>query len=120
MKSLLNAFYCKCPSCYKSKMFINGGNPFRFKIPKMHEKCPNCQYKFERETGFFFGAMFVSYSLAAAQMITCLVVFWHFIDLSPLHVFLVIVGVAFLLSTFNFRLSRSIWTYLFYRDNSKS
>ena len=80
----------------------------------MNERCPACNYKFERETGFFFGAMFVSYALAAAQMITSLVVFWYFIDLSPLLVFAIIAMVAFLLSTTNFKLSRSIWIYLFY------
>ncbi|WP_243832974.1 DUF983 domain-containing protein [Meridianimaribacter flavus] len=82
----------------------------------MNDKCPVCNYKFERETGFFFGAMFVSYGLAVAQMIASLVVFWYFIDLSPLRVFAIIATIAVLLGTINFKLSRSIWIYIFYKD----
>ncbi|REG87171.1 DUF983 domain-containing protein [Winogradskyella sediminis] len=116
MSKVINALNCKCPNCKKGKIFIKGGHLLLFKIPKMHNRCPECHYKFERETGFFFGAMFVSYALAAAQMIASLVVFWYFIDLSPLNVYLIICGIAFLLSTFNFKLSRTIWIYMFHSD----
>lgn len=114
MSKVVDALNCKCPNCKKGKIFMNGGNILLLNIPKMNERCPECNYKFERETGFFFGAMFVSYALAAAQMITSLVIFWYFIDLSPLRVFAIIGVIAFLLSTINFKLSRSIWIYLFY------
>jgi len=60
--------------------------------------------------------MFVSYAIAAAEMISILVLFWYLIDLSPLNVFFIIVFVAVLSSTFNFRLSRSIWTHIFYKN----
>ncbi|WP_437398800.1 DUF983 domain-containing protein [Flagellimonas lutimaris] len=82
----------------------------------MYGRCPQCNYKFERETGFFFGAMFVSYALAAAQMVACLVIFWYLIGLSPLNVFIIIAIMAATLSSLNFKLSRSIWIYFFYRD----
>ena len=114
MGKVIDALNCKCPNCKKGKIFMNGGNILLLNIPKMNDRCPECNYKFERETGFFFGAMFVSYALAAAQMIASLVVFWYFIDLSPLRVFAIIGVMAFLLSTINFKLSRSIWIYLFY------
>ncbi|MBJ2173414.1 DUF983 domain-containing protein [Aureibaculum sp. A20] len=114
MSKVIDALNCKCPNCKKGKIFINGGNLLLLKIPKMNDRCPECDYKFERETGFFVGAMFVSYALAVAQMITSLVVFWYFIDLSPLSVFAIICVMSFLLSTINYKLSRSIWIYLFY------
>ena len=116
MSKVIDALNCKCPNCKEGKIFNNCGNILLFSIPKMNDTCPICHYKFERETGFFFGAMFVSYALAAAQMITSLVVFWLFIDLSPLRVFTIIAVIAVLLSTVNFKLSRSIWIYLFYKD----
>ncbi|WP_244275694.1 DUF983 domain-containing protein [Maribacter dokdonensis] len=81
----------------------------------MNERCSECNFKFEKETGFFFGAMFVSYALAVAQMIISLVLFWYFVDMSPLRVFAIIALVTILMSTFNFRLSRSIWIHLFYK-----
>lgn len=83
----------------------------------MNERCANCNYKFEKETGFFFGAMFVSYAIAAAIMIAFMVVGWYLLDMTPLKVFGVIVILVILSSTWNFRLSRTIWIYMFY--NSK-
>jgi uncharacterized protein (DUF983 family) len=41
---------------------------FRYSIfrgfPKMHERCMVCDLKFARESGYFLGAMYVSYALA--------------------------------------------------------
>jgi len=30
----------------------------------MHERCPVCRLRFEREEGYFLGAMYISYGLA--------------------------------------------------------
>ncbi|WP_055443915.1 DUF983 domain-containing protein [Lacinutrix himadriensis] len=114
MSVVLNALNCKCPNCKKGNIFNTRGSLLLFKIPKMSARCNECDFKFEREPGFFFGAMFVSYALAVAQMIASLIVFWYFIDLSPLRVFLIITLIAFLLGAVNYRISRSIWIYLFY------
>jgi uncharacterized protein (DUF983 family) len=50
----------RCPRC-------RVGGIFRYSIfrgfPKMHERCPVCDLKFEREPGYFLGAMYVSYGL---------------------------------------------------------
>ena len=85
-------------------------------MPKMNDRCTKCNFKFEKETGFFFGAMFVSYAVAVAQMIANFIIFWYFLDLSPLNIYFLIVAGAILASTFNFRISRTIWIYLFYKD----
>ncbi|MEO2052057.1 MAG: DUF983 domain-containing protein [Allomuricauda sp.] len=107
---------CKCPKCKNGNIFRNLKTILPFQMPEMYGRCPQCNYKFERETGFFFGAMFVSYALTAAQMVVCLVLFWYLIGLSPLKVFIIIVIMAVMLSSLNFKLSRTIWIYLFHRD----
>ncbi|WP_300441396.1 DUF983 domain-containing protein [Christiangramia sp.] len=114
MTTVVDVIKGKCPNCNKADIFETKGNIFLFRMPKMNERCEKCNFKFEKETGFFFGAMFVSYALAVAEMIASLIIFWVLIDLSPLIVFLIIALVAFISSTFNFRVSRSIWIYLFY------
>ncbi|WP_133688221.1 MULTISPECIES: DUF983 domain-containing protein [Maribacter] len=116
MSKVVDVLKCKCPKCRKGDVFSEGGNIFLFKMPKMNPRCTECDFKFEKETGFFFGAMFVSYALSVAQMIISLVLFWHFVDLSPVRVYAIIACVAILLSTLNFRLSRSIWIYIFYKN----
>lgn len=104
----------KCPNCKNGDIFQTKGNIFLFRMPLMNEKCKNCGFKFEKETGFFFGAMFVSYAIAVAEMITSLVLFWMFLDLSPLKVFFIISVIAVVSSSFNFRMSRTIWIYMFF------
>ncbi len=116
MDKVLDVVKCKCPNCGEGDMFGQEGNVFLLKMPRMYERCGHCNYKFERETGFFIGAMFVSYALAAAEMIMSLVVFWYFMSLSPLTVFFIVAIIAILLCTFNFRLSRSIWVYIFHKN----
>jgi uncharacterized protein (DUF983 family) len=59
----INMFGNKCPNCNKGNIFEKGLLHFNFSFPKMHENCSNCGTKFEKEPGFFFGAMFVSYLL---------------------------------------------------------
>jgi uncharacterized protein (DUF983 family) len=46
-----------CPRCHEGKVF---GNMFL----NMHEACPSCNLHFEREPGYFLGAMYFSYGLA--------------------------------------------------------
>ncbi|SIP91942.1 DUF983 domain-containing protein [Maribacter ulvicola] len=116
MSLIIDVLKCKCPQCRKGDVFSDAGNIFLFKMPKMDKRCAECNFKFEKETGFFFGAMFVSYALAVAQMIVSLVLFWYFVDLSPVRVYAIIAAIAVLLSTINFRLSRSIWIYIFYKN----
>lgn len=115
MEKVVAIIKCKCPNCREGDMFNAAGNIFLFKMPKMNIRCTHCNFKFEKEAGFFFGAMFVSYALGAAEMITSLVIFWYFMNLSPLIVFSIITITAVLFSTFNFRVSRAIWTYIFYQ-----
>lgn len=105
---------CKCPNCKDGNIFETKGNIFLFRMPLMNDRCKICGFKFEKETGFFFGAMFVSYAIAVAEMIASLIAFWLFLDLSPLNVFFIIAFIAVVCSSFNFRMSRTIWIYIFY------
>ena len=114
MNDIIGVLKGKFPNCKQAAIFETKGNIFLLRMPVMNKRCKECNFKFEKETGFFFGAMFVSYALAVAEMIVSLVLFWLIFDLQPLYVFFIIAGMAFLGSTFNFRLSRTIWIYLFY------
>ena len=80
----------------------------------MNKHCPTCNHKYEIETGFFFGAMYVSYVLCVAQAVTVFVISLFFFEdvFDPWKV-LVIGIVLLLLSFFNYRFSRLIWMYIF-------
>ena len=104
----------KCPNCEQEKMFKTNGNPILFRLPLMNKNCSNCRYVYGRETGFFFGAMYISYALTCAQMISVFVLGLIF-DISFLNMFIAIFIIALALSTFNYKLSRIIWLNIFYK-----
>lgn len=113
MSDIINLIRGKCPNCEKGNIFSDKGNIFLFRMPKMHHKCGNCNYTFVQEPGYFFGAMYVSYALAIAEMIAILVIAKFILGLGNMYVFAIVAVVAVAFSTFNFRMSRTIWMYMF-------
>ncbi|TRW25763.1 DUF983 domain-containing protein [Flavobacterium zepuense] len=111
MSQFKNILDEKCPKCGEGQVFAKKGNPLLFRMPTMNANCPCCGHKFEKETGYFFGSMYVSYGLTVAEMISVFLVAHFFIKSFSGMMFL-IGTLAVLLSTFNFRLSRMIWIYL--------
>lgn len=59
---------CKCPRCRKGPIFP--GKMFSFKGQVTNEYCSYCHLRFEREPGFFYVAMFISYAMNVAEMIS--------------------------------------------------
>ncbi|MFY0630205.1 MAG: DUF983 domain-containing protein [Flavobacteriaceae bacterium] len=116
MGKAIEVLTCKCPNCKEGDIFNKRGSLLLFKAPKMNDRCEKCDFKFEKEPGFFFGAMFVSYALVAAEMIASVIVFKFLVNLSYIGVLFIVILIALLLSTVNFRISRSIWIYMFYSD----
>jgi uncharacterized protein (DUF983 family) len=45
-------------------------------FPKMHERCPACDLKFEREEGYFLGAMYIGYGLALVTIVGLAGILW--------------------------------------------
>lgn len=103
-----------CPNCEKERIFTEKGNLLKFKIPKMNASCRNCNFLFEKEAGFFFGAMFVSYALIVAEAVAFFVIFNVIFNVQFLTTFLLIIILITCIGTLNYRLSRIIWIYLFY------
>ena len=42
----------------------------------MNERCPACQLRFEREAGYFLGAMYISYGLALVSITVLAALLW--------------------------------------------
>jgi len=102
----------KCPKCGQAHVFKKQANLFSF--PQMKETCDVCGYKFDREPGYFLGAMYFSYALAVLQSIlTFLVCYFFFPALSTLATLLIIIGVVILFAYKNYKLSRIIYMHVF-------
>lgn len=105
------AIEAKCPRCRRGDLFAN--KMYGFKTQKMNVNCSHCGLRFEREPGYFYVAMFVSYALTTAQMIAIGLLTYLITgeDDSPwIYIITIFVGIL-LLSPFNFRYSRVILLY---------
>ncbi|MFD0700667.1 DUF983 domain-containing protein [Myroides pelagicus] len=114
----------KCPNCNKEKIFHDKGNPITFRMPKMTKECSSCGYNFHRETGFYFGAMYVSYALTVAEMVAVMVIRLILnsafgLNITMLQAFIAIVVLVFVLWTFNYRVSRIMWLNIFYKKDDE-
>jgi uncharacterized protein (DUF983 family) len=50
----------RCPRCRVGKIFHHS---IFLGFPKMQEECSVCHLRYEREPGYFLGAMYISYGL---------------------------------------------------------
>ena len=112
--SQLRAFtQAKCPRCRIGKVF--SGRLYAFKLQKMNVNCPHCGLKFEREPGYFYVSMFVSYAMNVAEMIGIGVAAYILgLDLTYENLWYyvgILISVSILLSPFNYRYSRMVLLY---------
>jgi uncharacterized protein (DUF983 family) len=108
----------KCPRCHEGDMFLTP--TFSFKKPfDMHENCPHCQQRYTLETGFYYGAMFVSYGITAFLIFGMFGVFKFLLGLDVVTSFVIATIVIFALFVWQFRVSRTIWLSMFVKYNKK-
>lgn len=102
----------RCPQCHTGKIFKH--SPFHpLKFNETVEHCPACGVKIEPEPGFFWGAMYFSYALVVALVVSIGIVMFSVYDDPPLGILLgVVLGILFLLLPFIFRLSRLLMIYI--------
>ena len=79
-------------------------------LVRMHPKCPVCGLAFEREPGYFLGAMYFSYALAVAAA-TPLVIVGLVLDWPLAMIGVAATALLVLLSPWLFRTSRVIWLW---------
>ena len=109
---LYSIFLFKCPRCHEGDVFLNQ-NPYSFKqFFDMPRHCSKCNLKYEPEPGFFYGAMYVSYSLSIA--LSGFV--WFLLSLFGVNFWTIIwtiVGVLVMAIPVLFKISRVIWMNFF-------
>jgi len=102
---ILSMARLRCPRCHEGRVFRS--------LLDMHETCQTCGYLFEREPGFFVGAMYVSYALAipvylaVAGLLRLLLRGWSDLAILALALPLFVPAAPLL-----FRYSRVIWMHL--------
>ncbi|OFY94699.1 MAG: hypothetical protein A3K10_14455 [Bacteroidetes bacterium RIFCSPLOWO2_12_FULL_31_6] len=110
----------KCPKCRQGDLFYNK-KIYQFKgFFDMPKKCPKCGQDFQIETGFYYGAMYVSYALTIALIVavfTVLIVF----NIFSIELFLLLDFIVLLIALpYLFKVSRSIWIALMVKFDKKA
>jgi len=105
----------KCPRCRQGSIFKE---PFQVGKPlEMPTHCSFCDQRTEPEPGFYFGAMFVSYTINTLLILpgTMLLVFYYkWSELAAIS----FMGFIMLISFFKIlRGSRSLWLHLMVKHN---
>jgi uncharacterized protein (DUF983 family) len=94
----------RCPRCLKGLVWR--------RFVSMNPTCPECGLVFERESGYFAGAMVVSYGLAVPILAAIVIALITLGGLDAV-VALIIGNTAYLvLVPFIFRYSRVLWLHL--------
>ncbi|MFQ5847709.1 MAG: DUF983 domain-containing protein [Candidatus Methylomirabilales bacterium] len=94
----------RCPRCGAAPLFRG---PF-----SMYADCLSCDLRFEREHGYFVGAIYVNYAVTAVTAMVGYFTLDHFIGMSLGRQLLLWGSFAVLFPLFFFRYSRSLWLSL--------
>jgi uncharacterized protein (DUF983 family) len=109
---VFNVLQEKCPNCSVGAAFLKNRGMFSF--PKMHDECQHCQYHFEREPGFFIGAMYISYGLAVFQGTVAFILVNYFVStMEPIWEVVIVILTILLFSRKNFKWSRILYIHIF-------
>lgn len=101
----------KCPRCRTGNMFAAPLLSLRSK--KMHTHCPHCGLKYEKEPGYFYVAMYVSYVFVVAELIAACVgtyILTGNLD-SPWLYLAAALTAAVVMAPVNYRYSRVVLVY---------
>ena len=79
---------------------------------RMIDRCPACGYVFEREGGYWLGAMYVNYGVAVALAVTAHILMADVFGIDTMTQMLTIVPAAALFVVWFFRYSRALWLVL--------
>ncbi len=118
---LFSIFRNKCPRCHEGNMFTHN-NPYNLtNFYQTEERCSVCNEKYEKEPGFFFGAMFVSYALNVVWFVSGWVATMVLLpeDIDILLLASIIIGFGLLMAPLTYRLSRLIWINFFVSYKTK-
>ena len=103
MKTLSSILHGKCPACRQGAIFRGW--------MAVHDRCPQCGILFQRESGYFVGAMYIAYGLAGGLLATFTALLRYAVPMR-LKPAMVTATLLFLpLVPFIVRWSRILWIY---------
>lgn len=102
-----------CPQCQEGKFMVS--HPYRIKnMGQVRDMCDKCGLNYNPETGFYYGAMYVSYALGVAVFVTIWASCnWFFDNVGVWTQIGLVVGALVGLTPYLNDLSKIIWANFF-------
>ena len=103
-RSVTRGFRLRCPRCGRTPLYTG--------FFTMRARCTACGFRYEREQGYFVGAIYVNYAVTVAVAVgTVLLLDWT-IGLTLTQQLSIGVALALLVPVVFFRYARSLWLSL--------
>jgi hypothetical protein len=89
-------------------------------IYNMHDNCPKCNQDYQKEPGFYWGAMYIGYGLSSGYMLSAMVLCIFAFDFTVNQSFVTAIIGGVLFVPLMARLARAIWIniYVKYKPSS--
>lgn len=110
---LYSILHFKCPYCHEGDFYT--AKIYQLKhLGKINTMCPKCRRPLQKETGFYFGAMYVSYAIGVVLFVFGFVLLSAlFNNMTTAVKIISIVGFMLLSAPLVHALSKIIWANLF-------
>ncbi|MBC3789044.1 DUF983 domain-containing protein [Spirosoma utsteinense] len=110
---LYSIFFNTCPRCQQGSFFAVS-NPYNLKrFDEMNPQCACCGERFEREPGYYTGALYVSYAYYTALIVGCFIVMEVLLAMELGYFLAILISLIILLTPVVFRLARLTWINFF-------
>jgi uncharacterized protein (DUF983 family) len=100
------ALRLRCPRCGRSPLYAH--------YFRMHERCAACGLRYEREQGYFVGAIYINYAVTAAVAVGGVLVLDWTVGLTLAQQLALGVALGVLVPLVFFRHARSLWLVMNY------
>jgi uncharacterized protein (DUF983 family) len=98
----------RCPNCGGQRLFKAG------KLFELNEACPDCGLKYEKDEGFFLGAMSLNYGVTLVAFLVPVLLLWYFGVLGGRVAVGLAIGGSLVVPMLLYRSSRSWQLMLYY------
>lgn len=120
---LYSILFEKCPRCHEGNLFeLNFWQSIKYLIKgnyRMHKNCSHCGLHYEMEPGFWWGSMYIAYSLSSGALLITAGIAKLGFGLSVNETMLVVLIVAAIGFLYNARVARSIWINIYVHFDKK-
>jgi uncharacterized protein (DUF983 family) len=118
--ALYSIIHSRCPKCNQGEMYADSNMYNLKKLGQMKVQCEYCGQSYEPETGFYYGAMYVSYGLSIIAMFVPAYSLYFLFDISFGAMLALVLGIYVGFFPVFFRVSRNIWLNIFVKFNPEA